>query len=254
MPSRVLGRAATDVALSPDVACVAVSESGEQEDLDLDGDLDDAVLFAGAPTALVGGAVLENTRIPVLKLGALGTRCVVIVPDDGTGVLAFYDHATRGVVNTGQAAEDFVLGPERSLVAFRTPEVQQGLDLNGDDVLDAAPTDGGLLATVRANLPSQWDPDSIISPAEGAEFNARLCGEYGQENTDNSKGVHNPFLCQALLVASQAEVRAAYGLAPPSAAVQAILNEPIGGRYAANMKVSRTQIPGYEVTRPGTYK
>lgn len=128
--------AATDVALSPDVACVAASEAGEQADLDLDGDLGDAVLFTGTPTALLGGAPLENTRTRVLKLGALGTRCILIVPDVGGGVLAIYDHATSSIVNTGQAAEDFLLGPERSLVAFRTPEAQQGVDLNGDGDLD----------------------------------------------------------------------------------------------------------------------
>jgi hypothetical protein len=131
-----LRHAATDVALSPDVACVAVSEAGEQQDLDLDGNLDDAVLFAGTPTALLGGAPLENTRIPVTKLGSLGTRCVVLVPDVEGDVLALYDHATGGVQNTGQAAEDFVLGPERSLVAFRTPEAQQGADLNRDEDRD----------------------------------------------------------------------------------------------------------------------
>ncbi len=131
---------------------------------------------------------------------------------------------------------------------------QLWLDSDGDDNLDAAPTDGALLPTLRASQPTEWAPDSRISPAEGAEFNARLCGEYGQGNTDNSKGIHNPFLCEALLIASINEVRSFYGLPAPPAAVQAILDGPIGGSFAKNMKVSNTQIPGYEVRSASKYK
>jgi len=71
-------------------------------------------------------------------------------------------------------------------------------DLNKSGSIDPAPTDGGLLATLKATQPAEWTTDAL-TPAEGAEFNARLCGEYGSGNADNSKGVHNPFLCDALL-------------------------------------------------------
>ena len=60
--------------------------------------------------------------------------------------------------------------------------------------------------------PNGATPTSSITPAEGAEFNARLCGEYGQSNADNSKGIHNPFLCEALLIATINYIRSYYGL------------------------------------------
>jgi predicted CXXCH cytochrome family protein len=113
---------------------------------------------------------------------------------------------------------------------------------NNDGTLQATPTDGGLLATLKATRPTEWsNTDNTITPAEGAEFNARLCGEYNQSNADNSKGVHNPFLCEALLVATINYVRSYYGLAAASQSVQAQLNGPIGGEFNRDMHVSYTQ-------------
>ncbi|HEX6050093.1 MAG TPA: cytochrome c3 family protein, partial [Gemmatimonadaceae bacterium] len=86
-------------------------------------------------------------------------------------------------------------------------------NLNNDRNLQAAPTDAGLLPTLRASQPDEWSAsDNAITPAEGAEFNARLCGEYGQSNSDNSKGVHNPFLCEALLRSTIDYIQSHYGL------------------------------------------
>jgi predicted CXXCH cytochrome family protein len=149
--------------------------------------------------------------------------------------------------NAGVAASAF--NTIRSRMKLLADELWIDSDL--DDHLDAAPTDAGLLPTLRASQPLEWAPDARISPAEGAEFNARLCGEYGQENTDNSKGIHNPFLCEALLIASINEVRTTYGLSAPLPAVQAILDGPIGGSFAKNMRQSKAQIPGYEIRSAG---
>ena len=111
---------------------------------------------------------------------------------------------------------------------FLTDQLWQ--NLNNDGNLQAAPTDGGLLATVRQTRPTEWSAaDNAITPAEGAEFNARLCGEYGQSNSDNSKGVHNPFLCEALLISTIAYIRTYYGLPGASAGEQALMEGPIGG-------------------------
>jgi len=86
-------------------------------------------------------------------------------------------------------------------------------DLNKSGSIDPAPTDGGLLATLKATQPAEWTTDAL-TPAEGAEFNARLCGEYGSGNADNSKGVHNPFLCEALLTSTFTYLKSYYpGLA-----------------------------------------
>jgi len=118
---------------------------------------------------------------------------------------------------------------------------QLWLNSNNDGTIQAPPTDGGLLATLKATRPTEWsNTDLVITPAEGAEFNARLCGEYNQSNADNSKGIHNPFLCEALLVATINYVRSYYGFPAASVQVQNRLNGPIGGEFNSSMHVSRS--------------
>jgi predicted CXXCH cytochrome family protein len=114
-------------------------------------------------------------------------------------------------------------------------------DLNASGSLQAAPADAGLLATLRATRPAEWSTtDNKITPAEGAEFNARLCGEYGQANSDNSKGVHNPFLCRALLIATIEYVRTYYGFPAASVVTQASPDQLGNGEFFKSMHVSRT--------------
>lgn len=118
---------------------------------------------------------------------------------------------------------------------------QLWLNSNNDGTLQASPTDGGLLATLKATRPSEWSTtDNKVTPAEGAEFNARLCGEYNQANADNSKGIHNPFLCDALLVATINYVRSFYGLPAAQASVQTEIDRPIGGEFRNSMHISRS--------------
>jgi predicted CXXCH cytochrome family protein len=93
-------------------------------------------------------------------------------------------------------------------------------DLNKDGTLQPAPTDGGLLARVKQQRPSEWTT-ADITPAEGAEFDARLCGEFGGTNSDNSKGVHNPFLCDALLTSTITYIKTYYALADVATSEQA---------------------------------
>jgi hypothetical protein len=116
---------------------------------------------------------------------------------------------------------------------------QLWLNKNNDGTLQASPTDGGLLATLKATRPTEWTTPDAITPAESAEFNARLCGEYNQSNSDNSKGVHNPFLCEALLVATINYIRSYYSLPAASVSVQAQMNGPIGAEFHNSMQVSR---------------
>jgi len=52
--------------------------------------------------------------------------------------------------------------------------------------------------------------DNVVSPAEGALFNAMMLAEELYEHKDGSYGVHNPFYYEALLAASIAEVRDVY--------------------------------------------
>jgi len=126
-------------------------------------------------------------------------------------------------------------------------------DTNGNGSMQPAPVDAGLLPRVRQLYPQEWSTtDNRISPAEGAEFNARMCGEYGQSTADNSKGIHNPFLCEALLIASINEIQSTYALPAPSPAVQAILDGPVGGKYSHGLRRSSTPIPGHDITVAGS--
>lgn len=119
-------------------------------------------------------------------------------------------------------------------------------DIGTVGTLSASPTDQGLLATLKLTKPGEWNfTDNTISPAEGAEFNARMCGEYGAPNSDNSKGVHNPFLCEALLVATINYIKSYYTL--PSVSLQTVLAGPIGGPFNSSMHVTRT--PSYRSVR-----
>ena len=118
---------------------------------------------------------------------------------------------------------------------------QLWLNLNNDGTLQASPTDGGLLATLKLTRPAEWSStDFVITPAEGAEFNARLCGEYNQSNADNSKGVHNSFLCEALLTATVNYIRTFYSLPAAPDDVAARMRGPIGGELNRLMNISRT--------------
>ena len=101
-------------------------------------------------------------------------------------------------------------------------------DVNGNQVIDAG-VDLGYLPTVKQNLPDEFKPDTVISAAEGGEFNARLVGEGLYGNGDKSLGVHNPFLAEALLRASIQEMQAKYSLPAPPAAARQILDSPVPG-------------------------
>lgn len=88
-------------------------------------------------------------------------------------------------------------------------------DVNGNQQLDPDPIDRGYLPTVLATQPGEFDPsDNRISPAEGALFNAQLLAEDRASNGDRSRGVHNPFLAEALLRANVLEMEATYPFLP----------------------------------------
>jgi predicted CXXCH cytochrome family protein len=104
-------------------------------------------------------------------------------------------------------------------------------DLNGNNAIDANPTDGGLLS-FTAIIPTSGagnqyvTNDALITPAEGARFNVRMLRDDG---ADGSKGVHNPFFAEAVLRANISELRTAYpGLPLLSPTVQAIMEGPLG--------------------------
>lgn len=158
--------------------------------------------------------------------------------DYTTAARSFQSCATSGC-HASQAVAAAAFTTVRSRMQYYTDQLWRDLNANGS--IQAAPTDAGLLPTIRQTRPNEWSTtDNTITPAEGAEFNARLCGEFGQSNSDNSKGIHNPFLCEALLLSTINYVRTYYNLPAASQAEQAMLNGPIGGEFNGGMKISRT--------------
>jgi predicted CXXCH cytochrome family protein len=105
---------------------------------------------------------------------------------------------------------------------------QLWVDSDNDEVVDAAPTDGGLLAIIKRDFPTAINPnDDVISPADGAEFNVKLLGEDRYGNGDKSYGVHNPFLAKALLAANIAELQQTYGVLMDDPGMAGLVRESI---------------------------
>ena len=106
-------------------------------------------------------------------------------------------------------------------------------DKNGDDVVDAAPVDGGYLSDFVTIPATEYSTtDARTTPAEGARFNVRMLRPGVREaggGVDGSSGVHNPFLARALLGANINELQAAYpGLPPAAPVVQEIMKGSLG--------------------------
>ncbi|NOT07656.1 MAG: hypothetical protein HOP28_05535 [Gemmatimonadales bacterium] len=104
-------------------------------------------------------------------------------------------------------------------------------DLDNDQALDAAPVDGGWLAIVKRDQPTEFPATAAqatkITPAMGAFFNVATFAER-YSNGDRSKGVHNPFLGSALLAGNITEMRAAYPFLPAAPMpVQAVVDKSI---------------------------
>lgn len=86
--------------------------------------------------------------------------------------------------------------------------------------------------------------DNIVSPAEGALFNAMMFAEDLYGHNDGSYGVHNPFFYEALLAASIAEVFEVYGafLPAPNPTVKALMDKALsrpGVRYTSGQSKLR---------------
>jgi hypothetical protein len=134
-----LRRAAHAVAMSERWLAALVSEKDEERDLNGDGKHNALVVHV---TPSDGTEPWTNLGVSGIRLDVAGdTVAVATLESDenkdlnGDGdredrVLQLYDARTGTLINTGQAIEEFVLGPD--VVAFRTSEAAQGQDLNGD--------------------------------------------------------------------------------------------------------------------------
>ena len=110
-------------------------------------------------------------------------------------------------------------------------------DNNANGIVDASPTDGGLIAQMVARASHQDSVDldfgnTITSVAKGTLYNAALAatddrayflagkvhGKSWAAHASSGNGVHNPFLLQALLAQSITALHQSTGFpAPPNA-------------------------------------
>jgi predicted CXXCH cytochrome family protein len=136
--------------------------------------------------------------------------------------------------HSSEAIAEGVLASGRNTLRLLANTVWR--DVNGNQTIDAFPTDSGYLPKVKQNQPTAFTyTDSIITPAEGAEFNARTVAEGLYGNGDKSLGVHNPFLARALLQANIEELLATYAFLPaPRIEVQRLMAEPLPGTRRTN--------------------
>jgi hypothetical protein len=125
--------------------------------------------------------------------------------------------------------------------------------VTANDDYNRANWDGGLLARTdivpvlgpTAAFPADTNQyrtnDNTITPAEGAAFNVRMLRESG---SDGSRGVHNPFLAEALLRANITELQDRYpGLPALFAPIQQIMAGPLGAvtkRPAPQASIARS--------------
>lgn len=151
--------------------------------------------------------------------------------DYSTAARSFVGCTTSGCHSSAVVASN-ALGSLRQQVAVFADLIWR--DLDNDESVDAFPTDGGILAKVKQLYPGALNPsDNTITPADGAEFNAKIFGEGRYANGDKSLGVHNPFLYKGLLAATVAELQATYPLAANlTASQQAMVDGAIAAAKA----------------------
>ncbi len=140
-----LGRAGTAVSMSPTWIGALISEAGDDQQYNADADKTDNVVQVHP----VGAGSWTNTEQAADVVEMSGEFAVFITPEadqdavlNGDGkkddrVLQVFNAGTATPTNTGQAAEEFVVGEPAScgmttihLVAFRTSEVAQNQNLN----------------------------------------------------------------------------------------------------------------------------
>lgn len=165
--------------------------------------------------------------LPCLK--ANGTPDTVTTCDYSTAARSWQACTASGCHATPAVAASLLSSLRASIATFAD---QIWIDKNGNGKIDAAPIDGGYLATIQATRPTELSTTTVLTPARGAQFNVLLFAERNYAHGDNSFGVHNPFLARALLAANVNELRAAYALPAPPANVQAEIDKAIGDAQA----------------------
>ncbi|MEZ4412170.1 MAG: cytochrome c3 family protein [Gemmatimonadales bacterium] len=150
-----------------------------------------------------------------------------------TGCLNAGCHASADVAASALVSDStLIAGLANQLWNDLNPTLNSG----GEPYMDPADAGDLVYLLFTAGNPTvdgvqAFDPnDNIVSPAEGALFNAMMLADNLYGHKDGSYGVHNPFYYQALLSASINEVQEVYAAflpGPPSPAVQATINKAL---------------------------
>jgi len=194
-----LGVAASAVGLSDSWIAALVHDGGQSDEVWV------------APMGPEGAGAWTDLGLVADALQVEGTRVAFTVPEPFAGgtrrILHVYD--AGGLVDTGQAAEEFVLGEH--LVAFRTLEAAQGQRLNGScdpileddcDLLDGVLqiyllATGELINTRQAVLPCPFVACDPRRPYRVATSTVRFLTLESQQNEDlNDNGDEDDLLVQ----------------------------------------------------------
>jgi predicted CXXCH cytochrome family protein len=166
--------------------------------------------------------------IPCMN-AATGMPDTVTTCDYSATARSFKACTASGCHGTAAVAASLLSSLRTTIASFAD---QIWLDNNHNGSIDAAPIDGGYLAIIKRDRPTELSTTTVITPARGAQFNVLLFAERNYGHGDNSFGVHNPFLARALLAANINELRSAYALPAPPANVQSQVDKAIGDAQA----------------------
>ena len=185
--------------------------------------------------AATGAFVLHSTghsfrAIPCLNANGVPIDTLAVCPD---AQRRFNACATGGCHTAASQAASFrqVL---KGRLTFETGIIWK--DVNGNGVVDAFPTDSGLVARVKLTSPCDFSTSAtaptsgaclgqpagatVVTVGEGSFFNADMV-----QRGDGSWGVHNPIYAEAILLGTITALHVQYPYLPsPPAAVQAQLN------------------------------
>jgi hypothetical protein len=187
-----------------------------------------------------GGFVFHSTGhsfrpLPCVDGSGLPTN--VNTCDYSTTARSFKSCTASGCHGTAAVAASILSSLRATIASFAD---QIWVDSNHNQVIDAAPIDGGYLAIIKRDRPTELSSTTVVTPARGAQFNVLLFAERGYAHGDNSFGVHNPFLARALLAANVNELRTAYGLPAPPVQLQAAVDKALSDAKARSPNFVRS--------------
>jgi predicted CXXCH cytochrome family protein len=179
------------------------------------------------------GILFHSTGHTFLPIPCVDASGVPLPPDSSCTVdqRDFRACATSGCHGDQTAARSAFL-TVKARMEYLTDQLWT--DSNNNGTIDPYPTDGGLLPKIVANATTAADSNAInlsdntLTVAEGAIWNAQLAATHDRPqwlagtvfgrtfsaHYSSGEGVHNPFLLEALMIASIQAVENTYGVSP----------------------------------------